>query len=98
MLDVGCGCGVVGAWPIGIGHPCVGCTEQQLAFRVPIHTTVDIERPTPPDTYPPIAAPGGKVGAVATGVVPENQVLLVTFTEKAAGEMAARVRSLGLGR
>ena len=36
--------------------------------------------------------------AVATGVVPENQVLLVTFTEKAAGEMAARVRGLGLGR
>lgn len=36
--------------------------------------------------------------AVATGVVPENQVLLVTFTEKAAGEMAARVRALGLGR
>jgi len=36
--------------------------------------------------------------AVATGVVPEGQVLLVTFTEKAAGEMASRVRSLGLGR
>jgi DNA helicase-2/ATP-dependent DNA helicase PcrA len=36
--------------------------------------------------------------AVATGVVPESGVLLVTFTEKAAGEMAARVRSLGLGR
>jgi DNA helicase-2/ATP-dependent DNA helicase PcrA len=36
--------------------------------------------------------------AVATDAVPENQVLLVTFTEKAAGEMAARVRGLGLGR
>ncbi len=36
--------------------------------------------------------------AVATEVVPESQVLLVTFTEKAAGEMAARVRGLGLGR
>jgi DNA helicase-2/ATP-dependent DNA helicase PcrA len=36
--------------------------------------------------------------AVATGVVPEGQVLLVTFTEKAAAEMAARVRGLGLGR
>jgi DNA helicase II / ATP-dependent DNA helicase PcrA len=34
--------------------------------------------------------------AVATGVVPEHQVLLVTFTEKAAGEMKARVRDLGL--
>ncbi|MEX1344073.1 MAG: ATP-dependent DNA helicase UvrD2 [Candidatus Limnocylindrales bacterium] len=36
--------------------------------------------------------------AVATGVVAQDQVLLVTFTEKAAGEMAARVRGLGLGR
>ena len=36
--------------------------------------------------------------AVATGVVPERAVLLVTFTEKAAGEMAARVQGLGLGR
>jgi hydrogenase small subunit len=59
---------IPGAWPIGVGHPCVGCTEQSLAFRVPIHTTVDIERPTPPDTFPPIHADGGGVGAVATGV------------------------------
>jgi hydrogenase small subunit len=59
---------VPGAWPIGIGHPCVGCTEQSLAFRVPIHTTVDIERPMPPDTYPPIEAYQGSVSAVATGV------------------------------
>lgn len=59
---------VPGAWPIGIGHPCVGCTEQKLAFRVPIHTTVQIDRPTPPDTYPPIAADHGGVSPVATGV------------------------------
>ena len=57
-----------GAWPIGIGHPCFGCTEQKLAFRVALHDTVDVERPANPDTYPPIAAPGGKLGAVATGV------------------------------
>ena len=56
------------AWPIGIGHPCAGCTEQKIAFRVPIHTTIDIERPTPPDTYPPIHAQQGHVSAVATGV------------------------------
>jgi hydrogenase small subunit len=59
---------IPGAWPIGIGHPCVGCTEQALAFRVPIHTTVDIERPMPPDTYPPIRAYQGNVSAVAAGL------------------------------
>ncbi|HEX2444813.1 MAG TPA: hydrogenase small subunit [Vicinamibacterales bacterium] len=55
-------------WPIGIGHPCFGCTEQSIAFRVPLHTTIDILRPTPPDTYPPVRAPQGTVSPLATGV------------------------------
>jgi len=56
------------AWPIGVGHPCFGCTEQKIAFRVPLHTTVDIDRPTPPDTYPAVNAPQGKISAVAAGI------------------------------
>ena len=34
--------------------------------------------------------------AIATGVVPADQVLVVTFTDKEATEMVARLRSLGL--
>jgi len=34
--------------------------------------------------------------AIATGVVPPDQALVVTFTDKAAGEMVERLRSLGL--
>ena len=34
--------------------------------------------------------------AIATGHVPADQVLVVTFTDKAAGEMAERLRGLGL--
>ena len=59
---------VPGAWPIGIGHPCIGCTEEKIAFRVPMHQTVDIERPTPPDTYPPITAEHGGPSPVVTAV------------------------------
>lgn len=59
---------VVDAWPIGVGHPCFGCTEQALAFRYPLHATVDIQRPTPPDTYPPLHAEKGEVSPIATGV------------------------------
>lgn len=59
---------VTDSWPIGLGHPCFGCTEKALAFRMPLHSTVDIERPTPPDTYPPIRAPQGGIAPVATGV------------------------------
>lgn len=59
---------VVDAWPIGLGHPCFGCTEQAIGFRMPMHATVEILRPAPPDTYPPINAEQGRVSPVATAV------------------------------
>jgi hydrogenase small subunit len=59
---------VVDCWPIGLGHPCFGCTEQEIGFRMPMHATVQIYRPTPPDTYPPINAPQGRVSPIATAV------------------------------
>lgn len=58
----------IGAWPIGVGHPCVGCTEEDIAFRVPIHAMIPIEHLTPPDTYAPIAAEHAKVSTIATGL------------------------------
>jgi hydrogenase small subunit len=61
-------CDVDDAWPIGLGHPCFGCTEQKIAFNVPLHTTVEIERPMPPDTYAPIHARQGGISPVATAV------------------------------
>ncbi|WP_242339869.1 MULTISPECIES: hydrogenase small subunit [Anaeromyxobacter] len=61
-------CEVPGAWPIGIGHPCVGCTEQQIAFRVPLHTTVEVQKPTGPMAYPGISPERGEVSAVSAGV------------------------------
>jgi hydrogenase small subunit len=61
-----------GAWPIGIGHPCFGCTEQKMAFRAPLFQTVDAKDfpygLTGPGTYPQVAPEQGKVSAVATGV------------------------------
>jgi hydrogenase small subunit len=61
-------CEVPGAWPIGIGHPCVGCTEQGIGFAVPIHENLPIEKPTAPMAYPGTQEPRGSVGAIATGV------------------------------
>jgi hydrogenase small subunit len=59
---------VVDVWPIGIGAPCVGCTEQKIAFRLPMFQTIPIHDAKPPDTYAPITAPQGGVSPVATAV------------------------------
>ena len=63
-------CDVVGAWPIGIGHPCVGCTEQGIVFEVPIYKNLEIAKPTAPMAYPAIHPEHGVVSAspVAVGV------------------------------
>ncbi|HXH37272.1 MAG TPA: hydrogenase small subunit [Thermoanaerobaculia bacterium] len=59
---------VVDCWPIGIGAPCVGCTEKDIAFTKPIFATADIVHPFPPDFYPPVFAEHKGVSAAATGV------------------------------
>lgn len=59
---------VVDAWPIGIGAPCVGCTEKSLAFRVPMFQTIPLQRATPPSTYAPVRVPAGPIGAVSAGL------------------------------
>lgn len=56
------------AWPIGVGAPCVGCTEKQVAFRVPMFTTVDIHAVTPPEALPLIHMPTGSIGVGAAAL------------------------------
>jgi hydrogenase small subunit len=55
-------------WPIGIGAPCMGCTEKHLAFKVPISQVIPIHLATPPSTYAPINSPQGQPASMATGV------------------------------
>jgi len=56
-------------WPIGIGAPCIGCTEKSIAFRVPMFQVIQIHTPaTPPATYAPIVSPQGGVSPIATGL------------------------------
>jgi hydrogenase small subunit len=37
----------VGVWPVGVGHPCIGCTEPDILFKKTIEEKVPIEEPTP---------------------------------------------------
>ena len=37
-----------GTWPVGVGHPCFGCTEKGVGFSTPLHTLATIKDMTPP--------------------------------------------------
>jgi hydrogenase small subunit len=58
---------VPNAWPVGLGHPCIGCTEKEIGFRMGIHETIEVKHLTAPDTYPPIVANQNRFSAVAAG-------------------------------
>jgi hydrogenase small subunit len=61
-------CEVPGAWPIGIGHPCFGCTMEGIAFTVPLFDNMPVPHPNPPATYAPILTEQGDAGLVGVGV------------------------------
>jgi hydrogenase small subunit len=60
---------VVDAWPIGIGAPCIGCTEKKVAFRVPMFQVIPIHDAKPGVTYAPIESPEGSWSVPAAVVV-----------------------------
>jgi hydrogenase small subunit len=69
--------GDVGAssWPVGMGAPCFGCSEQGVGYTAPLHSPARITNVTPSSVLP--GAEGGAKGAgptagaaaVAAGVV-----------------------------
>lgn len=65
-----------GSWPVGTGHPCIGCTEKGIGFTKPIHALASLKSVTPPMQFarpeeqqgqgPTVVTAG--VAAVAVGV------------------------------
>lgn len=37
-----------GTWPVGVGHPCFGCTEKGVGFGAPLHALANVKDMTPP--------------------------------------------------
>lgn len=59
-----------GAWPVGTGHPCFGCTEKGVGFTKPIHALADVLTVTPPTAFPRVGEPKGQgVTVAAAGAV-----------------------------
>jgi hydrogenase small subunit len=84
-----------GAWPVGTGHPCFGCTEQGIGFTKPIHSLSKLLTVTPPTAYPRVAEEKGQgatagaealAGAVVGAGIGAAAVLATRLGKHAAGE------------
>jgi len=58
-----------GAWPVGTGHPCFGCSEEGVGFATPIHSLAEPLHVTPPNMFvPSTPEPGKGASTLAAGV------------------------------
>lgn len=80
-----------GSWPVGTGHPCIGCTEAGIGFEKPIHAVADLLSVTSPNSYPRIVEEQGKGVSVAAAAVVAGAAGL------AIGAAAAMAKNLGKG-
>ncbi|MBF0304049.1 MAG: hydrogenase small subunit [Alphaproteobacteria bacterium] len=78
-----------GSWPVGTGHPCIGCTEKGIGFAKGIHELADVKTVVPPVSYPRIVEEQGKGADFA------STATLVGIAGAAAGAGAVIARNLG---
>ena len=55
-----------GVWPVGVGHPCFGCSEEGTGFHKALFSLSDVETHTPPNTFPTINDREGSSSATVT--------------------------------
>ncbi|MCX7177741.1 MAG: hydrogenase small subunit [Proteobacteria bacterium] len=77
-----------GTWPVGCGHPCIGCTEKGVGFAKPIHQTAVLKNVVPPISYPRIVEEQGGTSFVAAAA-------LAAIAGAAAGGAAMLAKNLG---
>ncbi|MBI3096045.1 MAG: hydrogenase small subunit [Rhodocyclales bacterium] len=77
-------------WPVGCGHPCIGCTEKGVGFQKPIHQVAKMLNVTPPLQYPRIVEEQGKAASFASAAA------VAAVAGAAAGAAIMLTRNLGL--
>ncbi len=70
-----------GAWPVGTGHPCFGCTEEGIGFTKPIHALSTLKIVTPPERDLGVADPRN----ANQGITPGAAALLAGVVGAAVG-------------
>jgi len=78
-----------GTWPVGCGHPCIGCTEKGIGFEKPIHALAELKTVSPPTQF---ARPGEPQGQ---GVTMGSAAALAAIAGLAAGAGARIAKNLG---
>jgi hydrogenase small subunit len=78
-----------GAWPVGTGHPCFGCSEQGVGFSKPIHMLSDVTTVTPPTSFTDIFQAKG------TGISAGTAALTAGAVGAALGASAVIASRLG---
>jgi len=76
-------------WPVGCGHPCIGCTEKGVGFTKPIHQVAVLKNVAPPQQYARIVEENGKGASFASAAA------LAALAGAAAGAAAMLTRNLG---
>lgn len=77
------------SWPVGTGHPCIGCTEPGVVFQKSIHTLAEHKTVTPPTMFPHITEERG------TGVTPESAALVGGVVGAVVGAGAVIAAKIG---
>lgn len=79
------------SWPVGTGHPCIGCTEKGVGFVKPIHELAVLKTVVPPVGYARIVEDQGKGASLGAAA------LTVAIAGAAAGAGAMLAKNLGKG-
>ncbi len=77
-----------GNWPVGIGHPCFGCTEQGIGFTKPLHALADVKTFSPPAAFPTVDSPKGE------GITPAAAAIAAGIAGLGAGAGAMALRGM----
>jgi hydrogenase small subunit len=77
------------SWPVGTGHPCIGCTEEGIGFAKPIHALAELKTVTPPTQF---ARPAEEQGVAVSYAA---AAALAAIAGAAAAGTAMITRNLG---
>ncbi|MDR3393684.1 MAG: hydrogenase small subunit [Parasulfuritortus sp.] len=57
------------SWPVGCGHPCIGCSEAGIGFTKPIHELAELKNVRPPLGYPRVNEEHGVGATIGSAAV-----------------------------